>query len=74
MVLRSALRAAKDVRIPVILSVAVVWTCIPTAAFFLGRLAGLGSAGGWIGFVAETTVGAVLMAWRWRRGAWRLAY
>jgi multidrug resistance protein, MATE family len=74
MVLRSALRGAKDVRIPVILSVAVVWTCIPTAAFFLGRLAGMGSAGGWVGFVAETTVGAALMAWRWRRGAWRLSY
>ena len=74
MVLRSALRGAKDVRVPALLSIAVVWTCIPTAAFFLGRLAGLGSVGGWIGFVAETTVGAALMARRWRRGAWRLSY
>jgi len=74
MVLRSALRGAKDVRIPALIGVAVVWTCIPTAAFVLGRLAGMGSVGGWLGFVAETTLGAVLMARRWRRGAWRLSY
>ncbi len=74
MVLRSALRGAKDVRVPALIGVAVVWTCIPTAAFVLGRLAGMGSVGGWLGFVAETTLGAVLMARRWRRGAWRLSY
>jgi MATE family multidrug resistance protein len=74
MVLRSALRGAKDVRVPALIGVAVVWTCIPTAGFLLGRLAGLGSVGGWLGFVAETTVGAVLMARRWKRGAWRLTY
>jgi MATE family multidrug resistance protein len=74
MVLRSALRGAKDVRVPALIGVAVVWTFIPTAAFLLGRLAGLGSVGGWLGFVAETTVGAALMARRWRRGAWRLSY
>jgi len=74
MVLRSALRGAKDVRVPALIGVAVVWTCIPTAAFLLGRLAGLGSVGGWLGFIAETTVGAALMARRWRRGAWRLSY
>ncbi|HEX3345427.1 MAG TPA: MATE family efflux transporter [Polyangiaceae bacterium] len=74
MVLRSALRGAKDVRIPAVIGIAVVWTCIPTAAFFLGRLAGLGSVGGWLGFVAETTLGAAFMAQRWRRGAWRLSY
>jgi MATE family multidrug resistance protein len=74
MVLRSALRGAKDVRIPALIGVAVVWTCVPTAAFLLGRLAGWGSAGGWVGFLAETTAGSVLFAWRWRRGAWRLSY
>jgi multidrug resistance protein, MATE family len=73
-VLRGALRGAKDVRVPAFIGVAVIWTCVPTAALLLGRLAGWGSAGGWIGFLAETTVGAVLYARRWRRGAWRLAY
>ncbi|HEY3818353.1 MAG TPA: MATE family efflux transporter [Polyangiaceae bacterium] len=74
MVLRSALRGAKDVRVPALIGVAVVWTCVPTAALLLGRLGGLGSVGGWLGFVAETTLGAALFARRWKRGAWRLAY
>jgi MATE family multidrug resistance protein len=73
-VLRGALRGAKDVRVPAIIGVTVVWTFVPTAAFVLGRLAGWGSAGGWLGFLGETTVGAVLYAMRWRRGGWRAAY
>jgi MATE family multidrug resistance protein len=74
MVLRGALRGAKDVRVPAFIGVAVIWACVPTAAFLLGRVAGLGSVGGWLGFIAETTVGTVLFMRRWRRGAWRAAY
>jgi MATE family multidrug resistance protein len=70
-VLRGALRGAKDVRFTAILGIAVVWTCVPTAAFFLGKLAGLGALGGWLGFIAETTIGAALFWHRWKRGAWR---
>jgi Na+-driven multidrug efflux pump len=62
------------VRVPAFIGIAVIWTCVPTAAILLGRLAGWGSAGGWVGFVAETSVGALLFARRWRRGAWRGAY
>jgi MATE family multidrug resistance protein len=47
-VLRGALRGAKDVRVPALIGVAVIWTCVPTSAFVLGRLAGWGSAGGWV--------------------------
>jgi len=70
-VLRGALRGAKDVRFAAVLGIAVVWTCVPTAAFVLGKLAHLGALGGWLGFVGETTVGAAVFWWRWRRGAWR---
>jgi MATE family multidrug resistance protein len=73
-VLRGALRGAKDVRVPAFIGVTVIWTCVPTAAIFLGRLAGWGSAGGWLGFIAETALGAILFAWRWRSGAWRRTY
>jgi MATE family multidrug resistance protein len=73
-VLRGALRGARDVRVPALIGVAVVWACVPTAALLLGRLAGWGAAGGWCGFVAETTIGSVLFALRWRRGPWRRAY
>ncbi len=73
-VLRGALRGARDVRVPPLIGVVVVWTCVPTAALLLGRIAGWGAAGGWCGFVAETTIGAILYAIRWRRGSWRRAY
>jgi MATE family multidrug resistance protein len=73
-VLRGALRGAKDVRVPAIIGVAVVWTCVPTAAITLGRLAGWGAAGAWLGFVGETALGALFFARRWRGGSWRPAY
>ena len=73
-VLRGALRGAKDVRAVALLGVFVVWSCVPTAAYVLGKLAGLGALGGWLGFVAETTLGAALFWRRWTRGGWRLAY
>lgn len=73
-VLRGALRGAKDVRAVMLIGVLVVWTCIPSAAWFLGKQAGLGALGGWIGFVGETTIGATLFWLRWKRGGWRSTY
>jgi MATE family multidrug resistance protein len=74
LVLRGALRGAKDVRVPALIGIGVVWTCVPTAALLLGRMAGWGSAGGWCGFLGETALGASLFALRWRKGDWRRAY
>lgn len=73
-VLRGSLRGAKDVRVVAIVGIAVVWTCVPTAAYVLGKLAGLGALGGWLGFVAESTIAALLLWLRWTRGVWRKAY
>lgn len=73
-VLRGALRGAKDVRVVAILGVLVVWTFLPTSAYVLGKLCGLGALGAWIGFVGETTVGATLFWLRWKRGGWRRDY
>lgn len=73
-VLRGALRGAKDARYSAVLSVAAVWVCIPTAAYFLGRKMHLGALGGWYGFLAETTLAAVLLYRRWSKGSWRLAH
>jgi MATE family multidrug resistance protein len=73
-VLRGSLRGAKDVRAAAIIGIIVVWTCVPGAAYFLGKLAGWGAFGGWCGFVAETTVASVLFWIRWSRGAWRDEY
>jgi MATE family multidrug resistance protein len=73
-VYRGSLRGAKDVRVAAIIGIGTVWLFIPTAAWFLGRNAGLGALGGWIGFLCETTVGGILGWLRWSRGAWRRQY
>ncbi|WP_394848791.1 MATE family efflux transporter [Pendulispora brunnea] len=73
-VLRGALRGAKDVRVTAIIGVTVVWTCVPTAAYVLGKLAGLGALGGWLGFIGETTFSATLFWLRYWRGPWRQGY
>ena len=71
LVYRGALRGAKDVRIAAIIGIGTMWLFIPTAAWFLGRQAGLGALGGWIGFLCETTVGGTLVWLRWTKGSWR---
>lgn len=73
-VFRGALRGAKDVRVIAILGISIIWSCVPTAAFFLGKLAGWGAVGGWCGFLAETILASILFYWRWKRGAWRRDY
>jgi MATE family multidrug resistance protein len=73
-ILRGALRGAKDVRWVAIVGTTVSWVSIPGAAFFLGRHLGWGAVGGWLGFVLETTIGAALLWRRWTRGPWRAAF
>jgi multidrug resistance protein, MATE family len=73
-VLRGSLRGAKDVRAVMVIGVIVVWTFVPTSAFLFGKFYGLGAPGGWLGFVGETTVGAILFWLRWKRGSWRRRY
>ena len=73
-VLRGALRGAKDVRVVMLIGVLVVWSCVPTSAYVLGKLCGLGALGGWLGFVWETTIGATLFWLRYKRGSWRKEY
>lgn len=74
LVLRCALRGAKDVRAVAVFGVVVVWSFVPTSAYALGKLCGMGALGGWLGFVGSTFVGALVFWVRWRRGAWRAAY
>lgn len=74
MVLRGALRGAKDVRWVAIVGTTVAWCSIPGAALLFGRLGGLGALGGWLGFILETSLGATLLLRRWRKGAWRAGF
>ncbi|HEY4119972.1 MAG TPA: MATE family efflux transporter [Byssovorax sp.] len=73
MVLRCALRGAKDVTWVAVVGTTVCWTTIPAAAYVFGELAHLGALGGWLGFLLETTLGATLMWRRWSRGPFRAA-
>jgi MATE family multidrug resistance protein len=73
-VLRGALRGAKDVRVVAVIGIACAWVCIPGAAYLLGRMAGWGAMGGWLGFLAESSIAAMLFWRRWNKGAWRSSY
>lgn len=73
-VLRGALRGAKVVLGVAIVGVAASWTFVPTSAWLLGKRAGLGAVGGWLGFVGETVVVSAVLGWLWRHGSWRRAY
>lgn len=73
-VLRASLRGAKDVRAVALIGALVIWTCVPTSALVFGKWLGLGALGGWIGFLLETGLGALVFYRRWSRGSWRAAY
>lgn len=71
MVLRGSLRGAKDVRVVAAIGIAAVWICVPTSAYFLGKVARMGAVGGWLGFIGETAIASALLWARWSRGSWR---
>ena len=70
-VMRAALRGAKDVRAAAIIGISILWTCVPTSVYFLGKVMGLGVVGGWWGFLLATTFSAAFFSRRWLRGSWR---
>jgi MATE family multidrug resistance protein len=73
-VLRGSLRGAKDVRVVAFMGIAIIWTCVPTSAYLLGKHMGLGALGGWLGFIGETTLSAALFWLRWKNRGWRAQY
>lgn len=73
-VARGVLRGAGDVRYPAMLGVACAWLFTPPLAWLLGRQAGLGALGGWLGLSGEIVLLSILCWWRLERGGWtRLA-
>jgi MATE family multidrug resistance protein len=70
---RGVLRGAGDVRYAAVIGVVTAWCMTPPTAWLLGRVAGWGAAGGWIGLTGEIVVGAVILWRRVARGAWRHA-
>jgi MATE family multidrug resistance protein len=72
-VMRGALRGARDVRLAAIMGVTILWACVPTVTFLLGHLAGWGVVGAWCSFLLETALCALVFYRRWYRGRWRLS-
>lgn len=69
-VLRGVLRGAKDSTFVAICGVSVALLTIPTFAYVLGKQMGMGAVGGWLGFIAETTLNAAILYVRLRRMKW----
>jgi MATE family multidrug resistance protein len=73
-ILRGALRGAKDVRWVMLVGTTLAWIAVPGSALVLGRIAGLGAVGAWVGFLIEAGLAGALFWRRWARGAWREAH
>lgn len=70
-VARGVLRGAGDAKVPAQLGVLCAWVFTPPLAWLLGRVAGLGALGGWIGLTGEILTLAILCWWRLERDQWR---
>ncbi|MFC4403222.1 MATE family efflux transporter [Gracilibacillus xinjiangensis] len=70
LVVISSLRAAGDVKFPVLLGILSMWGISVTFAWFFGIFLGLGLLGIWIGFIADEWLRGMLMLQRWRSKVW----
>lgn len=69
-ILTGALRGARDVRFPMVVSLVCMWGVrIPLAPLLVYR-AGLGLVGVWIAMSADLILRGLLCAWRWRGSRW----
>ncbi len=66
-----ALRGAGDTRVPILITI-VGMACVRIPmALFGGFVLNLGLLGAWLGMFSDLTVRAMLVSWRFRRGAWQ---
>jgi len=69
--LSGALRGAGDTRWPLNVAIVGMFAVRLPLAVALGFTLGLGILGAWIAFVVEYCVRAAIIAWRFRKGAWK---
>jgi putative MATE family efflux protein len=69
----SSLRAAGDVKFPVLMGILSMWGISIPIAYILGIYFELGLIGVWIGFIADEWIRGLLMLWRWRTRKWENA-
>lgn len=66
-----ALKGSGDVYFPVICGLIFMWGIGVGGAWILGIEMGLGLAGVWIAIAADEWIRGVVIAWRWKSGAWK---
>jgi putative MATE family efflux protein len=69
----SSLRAAGDVKFPVMMGIISMWGISIPIAYILGVHFNLGLIGVWIAFIADEWIRGLLMLWRWRSKKWESA-
>lgn len=70
-VIISGLKGAGDVRFPVFAGMVFMWGIGLGGAYLAGVTFGLGLAGVWLAIAADEWLRGIVMAIRWRSGAWR---
>jgi putative MATE family efflux protein len=71
LVIISSLRAAGDVKFPVVMGIISMWGVSIPLAYLLGIKLGYGLAGIWIAFAADEWLRGLCMLWRWRKREWQ---
>ena len=64
------LRAAGDVKFPMIVSCCTMWACRFCLCVFLIRVMGFGPMGVWIGMFADWTLRGIIFTWRFHSRKW----
>jgi putative MATE family efflux protein len=71
LVIISSLRAAGDVKFPIMMGIISMWGVSVPLAYLLGIVLNLGLAGIWIAFAADEWLRGLFMLWRWRKRRWQ---
>jgi putative MATE family efflux protein len=71
LVIISSLRAAGDVKFPIMMGIISMWGVSVPLAYLLGIVYGLGLVGIWIAFAADEWLRGLCMLWRWRKRDWQ---
>ncbi|WP_409291782.1 MATE family efflux transporter [Peribacillus sp. SCS-37] len=70
LVIIGALRAAGDVRFPVVIGILSQWGISVSLAYLLGIKLELGLIGVWIALAADEWLRGLIMLWRWKSRVW----
>lgn len=66
-----SLQATGDIRFPMMVGIASMWTVAFGLSFFLGVVCKLGLVGVWIGMALDEDIRALIFFIRWKKGKWR---